>query len=516
MKPYEFTAHQRQLFLDDHIVEGIEGIERALHQPVKQGPVLKAEASWEGICIAVFSPPMWIPEEGVFKQIYECRYQTSKGKSGHRYAIALSEDGVRWEKPNLGLVEFEGSKQNSLFPTPDDRRLVHVVFDPDDPDPRRAYKGLLTVPKGRVPVVSTDGLQWEKLDVQLPSGDAGTMSFDRERRLFMAMLKRPNPNTVGRSYEVSFSQDFATWSEPRFMFGMDRGRDQEMALDIIRRRQAHPALARPLFVDPDPATGWQHPDVEKLTPTWQAECYNFGVVPYEGLYLGLITVYYPTGQRLPERTNADGFNLIQLAVSRDLKEWKRLGDRRPFLKPSPLTERLVGNYDRLQLGAYNGIVRHGDEVRVYYDGMKRRVPQHDRWLDGSPRDPSTLSASERADWLEDTHSAMCLAVLRRDGFVSLDAGEEGGYVLTKPLQLAGSRLRLNLRAPKGEARVEILDEESKPIGGFAGEQAARVEGDGICLPVRWGPSDDISSLAGRIVRLKIHLRQGSLYAFWTE
>lgn len=72
-----------------------------------------------------------------------------------------------------------------------------MVFDPDDPDPKQRYKGLLTVPGGRVPVVSSDCLHWRKLDTQLPSADAGTMAFDRDKRLFMAMLKRSNPNTVG-------------------------------------------------------------------------------------------------------------------------------------------------------------------------------------------------------------------------------------------------------------------------------------------------------------------------------
>jgi hypothetical protein len=505
----------RQLFLDDHLVEKSAGLSRTLNQPEKRGPVLKAEHPWEGACVAVFSPPMWIREDGIYKQVYECRYEGYTGKEGHRYALAISSDGIHWEKPNLGLVEFDGSKENNLFPTPDNRRLVHVVYDPDDPNRDRRYKGLMTIPKGRVPVVSPDCLHWQKLEAELPSGDAGTMAFDRENRLFMALLKRANPNTVGRSYDVSFSEDFEEWTEPRFMFGMDKGRDQEMALDIIRRRLADPALAKPLFIDPDPATGWRHPEAEKHTPTWQCECYNFGVIPYEGLYLGLITVYYPTGQRLPERTNADGFNLIQLAVSRDLKEWERLGDRRPFLEPSPTTRGLVGNYDRLQLAAHSGIILHGDEVRLYYEGMKRRVPQHDRWLDGSPRDPSTLSDSERADWLEDTHGAMCLATLRRDGFVSLDAGKKGGYVLTKPMMLTGSSLFLNLDAPRGHARVEVLTEQGEPVAGFAGEAAATVAGD-VCTPVRWDGDGDLNTLAGRVVRLRIHLRQAHLYAFWTE
>ena len=508
---------RRQLFLDDFMIDRMNGLTRTMHQPVKRGPVLKAEEPWEGVYIGVFSPPMWIPDEGIFKQVYECRYDGYRGKAGHKYALAISRDGIHWEKPNLGLVEFDESKENNLFPTPDNRRLVHVVFDQDDPDPKRRYKGLLTIPRGRVPVVSSDCLHWRKLDAQLPSADAGTMAFDRDKRLFMAMLKRSNPDTVGRSYDVSFSDDFINWSEPRFMFGMDNDRDQKMAIDVIRRRLANPALAKPLFIDPDPAIGWRRPEGKRHIPTWQAECYNFGVIPYEGIYLGLLTVYYPTGQRLPERSNADGFNLIQLAMSRELRDWKRLGDRQPFLEPSPLTKGLVGNYDRLQLAAYNGIIQHGDEVRFYYVGIKRRVPQHDRWPDGSKRDPSTLRDSERADWLEDTHSAMCLAVLRRDGFISLTAGDEAGQLITKPLVVTGSQLLLNVNVHEsGEARVEVLGEDKKAIRGFELSSSVPLRGEDVNQVVQWRDKADWARLAGKTVSLRIQLRNADLYALWTE
>ena len=502
----------RQLFLDDFIIKRIDGLTRTMHQPEKRGPVLKAEQPWEGVYIGVFSPPMWIPDEGVFKQVYECRYD--KRGQPHRYALATSKDGVHWEKPKLGLVDFEGSKANNLFLTPDNRRLAHVVFDPDDPDPKRRYKGLLTIPRGRAPVVSSDCLHWRKLDAQLPSADAGTMAFDRDKRLFMAMLKRSNPNTVGRSYDVSFSNDFINWSNPRFMFGMDKDRDQKMAIDVIRRRLANPALAKPLFIDPDPGIGWRRPESKRHIPTWQAECYNFGVIPYEGLYLGLITVYYPTGQRLPERSNADGFNLIQLAMSRDLKEWKRLCDRQPFLEPSPLTKGLVGNYDRLQLAAYNGIIQHEDDVRFYYGGLKRRVPQHSRWPDGSPRDSATLSDSERADWLEDTHSAMCLAAWRQDGFVSLNAGKEVGELLTKPFIASGTRLMLNVDVRNGgHAKVEVLDTNNQPLEGFRLRDCIAVETDAIQEVISWKLTADISRLAGKELRLRFVMKDADLYSF---
>ena len=317
-------------------------------------------------------------------------------------------------------------------------------------------------------------------------------------------------------YNLSVSKDFVNWSEPRFLFSTD-DEDQRMALDVIRRRLADPGLAKPLMVDPDPATGWtQPPGKFRNRGTWNVQCYNIGVFPYEGVHLGWLMFFYPTGIRLPEKTNTDGFNEMQLAMTRDFKTWKRLGNRQPFIATSRLDEGLVGNYDRLQLNVTNQPVDRGDELWFYYTGMKRRVPQHDRYRNGAPRDPSTLSAEERADWIEDTLSAVYVSVLRRDGFISLDAEETGGFLLTKPLKMAGDRLFLNLQAPAGEAHVEVLDETGRAVPGFGLDDSAAAGGDQVRVAASWKGRDGLSGLAGRTVRLKIHFRDASLYSFWTE
>lgn len=494
------------LFLDDHHIDRLDGAQRVLHRPRKQGAVLRPEHPWEGNSVAVFSPPLWIDEEGVYKQFYECRFDGNETNDGHTYAIAISTDGITWEKPEIGAVHFRGSARNNLYPTPEDRRLAHVTYDPDDPDPQRRYKGLQTVRGLRLPVVSPDGVHWTRTGVELPSGDAGTLTFQREPRRFLALLKRPNAATVGRSYDVSISDDFDSWSAPRHIFGMDRQVDQQMAVDVIRRRLADPSMARPLFVDPAPDTGWSHERGDDLVPTWRCECYNFGVVPWGDLYLGLATVYYPTGQRLPERSNADGFNEIQLAVSRDLQTWTRVAGRAPWLQTSPLTEGLVGNYDRLQLAAHNGLVRHGDEVRFYYDGMKRRVPQHDRWVDGSPRSADSLTAAERADWLDDAHSAMCLATLPRDRFVSLRAGAAPGHLLTRPFEWTGSALHLNVGSA-ASIHAQLLDDDGSVLDGL-GE--VNLHGAGLDVPVPF-PAARLRTLEGRRVRLRLRWCRGDLY-----
>ena len=55
-----------------------------------------------------------------------------------------------------------------------------------------------------------------------------------------------------------------------------------------------------------------------------------------------------------------------------------------------------------------------------------------------------------------------LAVLRRDGFASLEAPESGGNVTTRLVRFKGRYLFVNLQAAEGSLQAEILDRERNP------------------------------------------------------
>ncbi|MBN2310863.1 MAG: hypothetical protein JXR94_17950 [Candidatus Hydrogenedentes bacterium] len=513
--PISMVAGRKQLFLDDVAVQEITGLVRTMHQPEKRGAVLKPDLPTDGNLVQIRSAPMWVPDEQVYKLVYLAYAMDERCPVNP--ALAVSKDGVHWEKPIVGEVEVFGSKENNWLNMGDGLRWPEnafdaQVYDPDDPNPNRRYKGLLGA-IGRIPVVSADCIHWTKLDVPpIPSSDEATLTYDREHGRFLAAVK--TGNEFGRAFNISISEDFEHWTAPRFLFGAD-AEDQPIAVEIIRRRIADPGIAMPFFVDPDPATGWKPPADEKHFPTWRAECYNIGVFPYEGLYIGLPMMYFPTGTELPARTNTDGFDLIRLAVSRDLETWTHVDRRQAFIGPSRIDDGKVGVFDRTQLCVTNRPVEHGDELWFYYVGFKWRHPIYEFNQDGSPRDPATLSPEDRADF-EEGRGAVCLAVLRRDGFVSLDADAEGGALLTRPLQWAGSHLFLNLDAPDGEARVEILDGAGQPVPGFSEAEAEPVTGDRIRAEVTWRSEAGLDALAGTVVQLRVHLANGRLYAFWTE
>ena len=462
----------RQLFLDDHIIERIDGLKRTMHQPVKRGAVIKPDQEWE-TSLQTRCSPAWDEERKLFK-LWLITSTNIPGFAGTSYAE--SADGVHWTKPVLRQTKINGSLENNfLAVVPGDtwpkNGIENVVIDPDDPDPKRRYKGFYGV-NGRRPMVSPDGIHWTLLKTAvLPSSDESNMSYDRATNTFIATLKRGGP--FGRSHRIWTSHDFTRWSDTGVLFHADE-LDQQLAKKNIDARLSNPKLQQP---------------VKNVPADYNADIYNFGVFRYEGFYIGMPAVYHATGKL---KVNTDGFHLIQLACSRDLKQWTRLGDRQPFIGPSPVGPDV---FDRTQLLPPSAPVEHGDELWFYYTGIKYRA---------SP---------ENAD---EKMGAVCLAVLRRDGFVSLTADEKVGQLITKPFTATGDQLRLNVDvSDEGEATVEVLDEDMQVIDGFELSNSVPLRGRAIEQTVRWTTKADWSQLAGRNARLRIRLRNADLYAFWS-
>jgi hypothetical protein len=105
-------------------------------------------------------------------------------------------------------------------------------------------------------------------------------------------------------------------------------------------------------------------------------------------------------------------------------------------------------------------------------------------------------------------------MLRRDGFASLDAGDSPGTLTTRPVRFHGRYLFVNIDAPQGELRVEVLNSEGRVMVPFDREHCQPVQGDKTLQVVRWTSAADLSSLAGHPVRLRFHLTHGRLFAFW--
>ena len=135
-----------------------------------------------------------------------------------------------------------------------------------------------------------------------------------------------------------------------------------------------------------------------------------------------------------------------------------------------------------------------------------------------------------------------LGTLRRDGFVSLEAAEETGYVLTRPFRLDGRALHLNVDVrPDGHARVIVCDpwlslesyDQQGPADSSAGgpmkidvnydedghvtESFASqdISGNYFDVKVRWSDAR-WQAAVGKVCALRIELQNANLYSYWWE
>ena len=275
--------------------------------------------------------------------------------------------------------------------------------------------------------------------------------------------------------------------------------DQELAPESIQWYMNSPTLYSQSAYPTD--WDWHNVDI-----------YNMGVFRYESIYIGIPAFFHRFGPGKPGEGPQFAFTTFPLVCSRDLHHWTRVAERQPFMRPSYMGS---GAFDLAKSQPpSNAIVRDG-ELWFYYNGLK-----YSGW-------------SPKPDFQDQDGGAVCLAVLRRDGFLSLDAGNEEGTLVTHTLSLPPrtSRLFVNLVATGGELSVALLDPAGQPLDPFrAVEVVPRpgtgtrdrplprfsdpIGGDHLAAEVCWKGKSDISEVAGREVRLRFRLRRTQLFSYW--
>ena len=110
-------------------------------------------------------------------------------------------------------------------------------------------------------------------------------------------------------------------------------------------------------------------------------------------------------------------------------------------------------------------------------------------------------------------NGMVRTTIRTDGFVSVHAGGKTGEMVTKPLIFEGKELVINYStSAAGGIRVELQDEAGALIPNFRLEDCPVIYGDQIERVVKWNGGSDLSSLAGKPVRLRFEMMDADLYS----
>lgn len=242
------------------------------------------------------------------------------GKRVGGLCYATSKDGIKWDKPKLGVVDFNGSKDNNIvLVSPRDNNSICVLKDLQEKDPKQRYKALLPMKRKSVAWFSPDGIHWgpQQSAGNIAHGDTlQSIWWDKKIKKYVLITRRWGGAKTGGYYggfghrraARGESSDFLNWSRPEIVIaGLDT------------RMQVH----------------------------------DMTVVPYAGIYLGLVGLF---------DINADQ-QWCELAWSPDSHHWYRINPGKALIPNS----RVMGDCDWGCIFPSSPIFKK-DEVLLYYGG----------------------------------------------------------------------------------------------------------------------------------------------------
>ena len=467
----------RQLFVDSFLISNTN-LTSVYHKAnyYDLNPVLKADRKWELTpegyeYAAPFSDGIWYDDkDGKFKMWYLAGagyVDTLKHSLYTCYAESL--DGKTWTKPSLDIVP--GTNVVDTM----NRDASTVWLDRNEKDPSKRWKFFNVEYKPDyiqwqyVLKYSADGIHWSK-----PVAQSGAVS-DRCTAFY-------NPFT--NKWVMSMRHHCnVSWRSRAYL----EHADPEEAVSLAHRlREGVPDKHIVFWFTPDDKEKRheRYPDVDP-------GIYNFDAIAYESIMLGFYSQWQGPENHIARGLMIPKRNEIMLGYSRDGFHFAR-PSHSPFM---PVNETDgAWNYGNMQ--SVNGVpLIVGDSLYIYSSGR-----------------------SKNGVWW-DAGVSTGLATLRRDGFVSMRAGNKEGFLTTEKLSFDGKYFFVNadVKAKGAQLKVELLDADGNPIPGFTKRDCVVMRGaDKTKQLITWKGKQDLTELKGRTIRAKFYLTRGDLYAFWVS
>lgn len=478
LSPCIDIGSRRELFVDNHLIGRLAGARVELHRPQRREVVFRTDAPWEGNGSAYQS----VFQDGDrFRMYYRGghhpfskAFQTQEN-SWETLCLAESRDGIHWTRPDVGIVEFQGSTKNNLILAQEMVSEIGgspahtAVFKDSNPacPPQEQYKMVMrgTKPLGLYLLVSADGVRFE--------------------------LKSAEPFTTNGAFD---SQNLMFW-DPIAGVYREYHRNFERGVRGIMTATSK-----------DPT---KFPSPQWLTYPGAAE---------QALYTNQVQPYYRAPHILmgfPMRYNDRGW-LPSMEELPGLEERKFRAEQHPRYGTAITDAAFMTSRDGVEFHRWGeAFIRPGPSRKdtwVYGDnfvfwGMLETASH----LDQAPPEIS-LYATE--GYWEGTFTSFRRYTLRLDGFVSVQAPLSGGEVHTKPLKFHGSQLEVNFStSAAGSMRVEVQDAAGLAIPGFALADCDPQYGDEVARVVSWKGNASIGDLSGRPLILRFELRDADLFSY---
>jgi len=509
------------LFIDDKFIRNLVGMKRVFEKPQKVGPVfiepLKNKGRGAGwACIIQeetgklrmwyeSTPPVLhhdVATAGVWGKGTEYGYFPERMEGSYPehqiYMIgyAESDDGINWNTPELGIIDWNGSTKNNYVVDGswgaehgvNKLDAVSVLYDEDAPQNER-YKLILhwenqhvwdnAVSKldrpeedmkkfwsnrAKYMLVSPDGIHWERKLIWIKdcSGGGDYCGITRdERNKKWWFNERPLIGIPGigfRAAGLTQSDNLYEWKDNiQQIFYLDEYEENGLK--------------------------YQH---HGMTP------FNYGDQDLGFLELSIIGC--------PKSAI--------LGSHRDGEQWILPNGKNSFLSVGD-----QGSYDdEMVCFTRNAPVVVGDELYLYYSASSAGF-----------NDKEAIDTNDHINYILKTCRStrkriLCLAKLRLDGFagmtvdpMALARDNRPAYLQTQPIEVIENDLRINIKNSDGTAKVGLYYENARPIEGYELENCLYVE-DGVRTVVRWKERDNIASLKGKKIIVLIRLHKGTIYA----
>ncbi|MEW4567038.1 hypothetical protein AB1L88_04145 [Tautonia sp. JC769] len=445
---------RRELFIDRFLVDRLGGAASfALARPRDEGVALAFDRPWEG---AFCGYATVLQDDGRYRLYYRGLPKSGRdGSADEVTCYAESTDGRSWDRPELGLFAYEGSRANNLV-LADQAPFSHNFCPMIDPRPGVAadarYKALAgTGRTGLWAFTSPDGLRWDRVgegpvisDGAFDSQNVPCWSEHEGRYLCYFRVFKDGFRRVARTT----SADFLDWNGPELMTY-----DDDRPIEHLYTNQTSPYFRAPHL---NVGIAARFMPGRRVISAEQAE--EIGVDPGYFNDCSDAVLLTTRGGSVYDRTFMEGFLV-------------------PGIGPENWVSRT--NYPALN------VVQTGEDEMSFYANQNYGQPT----------------------------AHLRRYSLRLDGFASIRAGYDGGEVITRPMIADGDALLLNFEtSAAGGIRVEVQDAEGAPLPGFALDDAVETIGNEIERPVFWEGGSDVSSLAGRPIRLRFVLKDAAVYA----
>ena len=476
---------RRELFIDDYLVDKLDSVELIVHRPERKNVEFIFDRPWEGSgegYASVFKANgkfyMTYRSWGIFSEDFPMKY-----------ALLESDDGIHWTRPELGLCEFRGSKQNNILVDKiGDTELGVQDFTPffdENPDcpPDERYKAISSGygawdgkgPHGLFAWKSPDGIRWSLMQ-DAPVYTDG--KFDTQNIAFWSVTEkkyvlyfRVFRNEV-RVVDRAVSDDFIHWKyegEIQFPKGGGPSLREQFYTNQIQQyyRAPHIYIGLPTrYVDNGMTAS------TPLLPEWDLRQFRMRV--------------YKGGERLGTATTD-----VMLISSRDGMNFTRAND--VFIAPGLRTRSNWFYGDNYT--AWNFLETNSED-------------------DDSPNEISIFTIESSCS---DKPAQIRRYALRVDGFGSIHAKTQEGEALTKPLRFTGDELSLNVATSSaGFVKVEVLDENANVVPHYSLDDCDLIYGDSIDRRVTWKGNADMKALEGKTIRLRFRMYEADIYSLKWE